>query len=173
MRKEIRTLVPLIMLGLLVIIVLNIIREKVVEGNTQNVEEGKAYVEVILWNNNSMTEFITKDWTDFHKDYIKLPQTIIERKDCKEMLNFLNTIPTMKALIELKNANQPGSVEKDLQALCPCVMLLFHDKSHNVIKRELRGILSNANSNLTKDGLKNAFETLYNTPYKGKTVGTK
>ena len=173
MRKEIRRLVPLIMLGLITIIVLNIIREKVVEGNTQTVEEGKAYVEVILWNDNRMVPFINEDWTNFHKDYIKLPQTIIERRDCKEMLNFLNTIPTMKALIELKNANQPGSVEKDLQSLCPCVMLFFHDKSHNVIKRELRGLLSNANSNLTKDGLKNAFELLYNTPYKGKTVGTK
>lgn len=45
--------------------------------------------------------------------------------------------------------------------------------SYNVIKRELKGLLSNANSNLTKDGLKNTFETLYNTPYKGKTVSTK
>ena len=173
MRKVRTILGPLILLGLIIIIVLNIRREKVVEGNTQTVEEGKAYVEVILWNDNRMAEFIKKDWTDFHKDYIKLPQTIIERRDCKEMLNFLNTIPTMKALIELKNANQPGSVEKDLEALCPCVMLFFHDKSHNVIKRELRGLLNNANSNLTKDGLKNAFETLYNTPYKGKTVSTK
>jgi hypothetical protein len=169
---------PLIMLGLIIIIVLNIInirniREKVVEGNNNEVEEGKVYVEVVLWTDNRMIDFIMKDWTDFVKEYTKLPQTIIIRKDCKEMLDFLNTIPTMKAAIDLRKANDPQGLEKDLKALCPCVMLLFHDKSHNTIKREIRGLLSSANSNLNKNSLISSFELVYNTPYKGKTVSTK
>lgn len=174
MIKVRKILGALIMLGLITIIVLNIRnirREKVVEGNNNEVEEGKAYVEVILWTDNRMTEFITKDWTDFHKEYIKLPQTIIIRKDCKEILAFLNTIPTMKAAIDFRKANDPNGLIKDLKALCPCVMLLFHDKSHNTIKREIRGLL--ANSNLNKNSLISAFELVYNTPYKGKTVSTK
>ena len=171
MRKVRTILGPLIMLGLIIIIVLNIRREKVIEGNTQTVEEGKAYVEVVLWTDNRMIDFIKKDWTDFHKDYIKLPQTIIERKDCKEMLEFLNTIPTMKAVIDLLKVNDKERLDKDLKALCPCVMLLFHDKSHNTIKREIAGLLGN--SSLNKNSLISTFELVYNTPYKGKTVSTK
>jgi hypothetical protein len=171
MKKVKALLVPLIILGLLTIIVLNIKRESNVEGNTTMVEPGKAYVEAILWSDNRETEFIKKDWLDFYKDNINIPQTIIIRKDCKEMLDFLNSIPAMKAVIELNNATNPGSVDKDLKAMCPCVMLLFHDKSNNVIKRQLRTILHG--SNLTKNSLVSAFETLYNTPYEGKTVSTK
>jgi len=173
MKKVKALLVPLIILGLLTIIVLNIKRETIVEGLTlanNNVEPGKAYVEAILWSDNRETEFIKKDWLDFYKDNINIPQTIIIRKDCKEMLDFLNSIPAMKAVIDLNNATNPGSVDKDLKALCPCVMLLFHDKSNNVIKRQLRTILHG--SNLTKNSLVSAFETLYNTPYEGKTVST-
>jgi hypothetical protein len=171
MRKVKALIVPLIILGLLTIIVLNIKRETNVEGNTTMVEPGKAYVEVILWSDNRETEFIKKEWLDFYKDNINIPQTIIIRKDCKDMLDFLNSIPAMKAVIEANNATTPGSIEKDLIALCPCVMLLFHDKSNNVIKRQLRTIIHG--SNLTKNSLVNAFETLYNIPYEGKTVSTK
>ena len=171
MRKVRTILGPLIMLGLIIIIVLNIRREKVVEGNTQTVEEGKAYVEVVLWTDNRMIEFITKDWTEFVKEYTKLPQTIIIRKDCKEMLEFLNTIPTMKAVIDLLKVNDKERLDKDLKALCPCVMLLFHDKSYNTIKREIAGLLGN--SSLNKNSLIRTFELVYNTPYKGKTVSTK
>jgi len=173
MRKVRTILGPLIMLGLIIIIVLNINirREKVVEGVNNEVEEGKVYLEVVLWTDNRMTEFITKDWTDFVKEYTKLPQTIIIRKDCKEMLEFFTTIPTMKAVIDLLKVNDKERLEKDLKALCPCVMLLFHDKSHNTIKREVRGLL--ANSSLNKNRLITTFELVYNTPYKGKTVSTK
>jgi hypothetical protein len=86
------------------------------------------------------------------------------------MLDFLNSIPAMKAVIEASNATTPGSIEKDLIALCPCVMLLFHDKSNNVIKRQVRGIIPN--SALSNNILAIQFETLYNTPYEGKTVST-
>ena len=171
MRKVRTILGPLIMLGLIIIIVLNIRREKVIEGNNNEVEEGKAYVEVVLWTDNRMIDFITKDWTEFVKDYTKLPQTIIIRKDCKEMLEFLNTIPTMKAVIDLLKVNDKERLDKDLKALCPCVMLLFHDKSHNTIKREIAGLLGN--SSLNKNSLISTFELVYNTPYKGKTVSTK
>ena len=171
MRKVRTILGPLIMLGLIIIIVLNIRREKVVEGNNNEVEEGKAYLEVVLWTDNRMTEFITKDWTDFVKEYTKLPQTIIIRKDCKEMLEFFNTIPTMKAVIDLLKVNDKERLDRELKALCPCVMLLFHDKSHNTIKREIRGLL--ANSTLNKNSLISTFELVYNTPYKGRTVSTK
>jgi len=170
MKKVKALLVPLIMLGLLTIIVLNIKRETNVEGNTTMVEPGKAYVEVILWTDGRETEFIKKEWLDFYKDNINIPQTIIIRKDCKEMRDFFNTIPEMKTVIDLNDATNPGSVDKDLKAMCPCVMLLFHDKSNNVIKRQLRTILHG--SNLTKNSLVSAFETLYNTPYEGKTVST-
>ena len=171
MRKVRTILGPLIMLGLIIIIVLNIRREKIVEGNNNEVEEGKAYLEVVLWTDNRMTEFITKDWTDFVKEYTKLPQTIIIRKDCKEMLEFFNTIPTMKAVIDLLKVNDKERLDRELKALCPCVMLLFHDKSHNTIKREIRGLL--ANSTLNKNSLISTFELVYNTPYKGRTVSTK
>ena len=171
MIKVRKILGPLIMLGLIIIIVLNIRREKVVEGNNNEVEEGKAYLEVVLWTDNRMTEFITKDWTDFVKEYTKLPQTIIIRKDCKEMLEFFNTIPTMKAVIDLLKVNDKERLDRELKALCPCVMLLFHDKSHNTIKREIRGLL--ANSTLNKNSLISTFELVYNTPYKGRTVSTK
>ena len=171
MIKVRKMLGPLIMLGLIIIIVLNIRREKVVEGNNNEVEEGKAYLEVVLWTDNRMTEFITKDWTDFVKEYTKLPQTIIIRKDCKEMLEFFNTIPTMKAVIDLLKVNDKERLDRELKALCPCVMLLFHDKSHNTIKREIRGLL--ANSTLNKNSLISTFELVYNTPYKGRTVSTK
>jgi hypothetical protein len=170
MKKVKALLVPLIMLGLLTIIVLNIKRETNVEGNTTMVEPGKAYVEVILWTDGRETEFIKTDWLNFVIKYKSLPQTIIIRKDCKEMLDFLNTIPAMKAVIDLNNATNPGSVDKDLKAMCPCVMLLFHDKSNNVIKRQLRGIIPN--SALINNILAIQFETLYNTPYEGKTVST-
>ena len=162
---------PLIMLGLIIIIVLNIRREKVVEGNNNEVEEGKVYVEVVLWTDNRMIDFIMKDWTDFVKEYTKLPQTIIIRKDCKEMLEFFNTIPTMKAVIDLLKVNDKERLDRELKALCPCVMLLFHDKSHNTIKREITGLL--ANSTLNKNSLISTFELVYNTPYKGRTVSTK
>ena len=171
MIKVRKILGPLIMLGLIIIIVLNIRREKIVEGNNNEVEEGKAYLEVVLWTDNRMTEFITKDWTDFVKEYTKLPQTIIIRKDCKEMLEFFNTIPTMKAVIDLLKVNDKERLDRELKALCPCVMLLFHDKSHNTIKREIRGLL--ANSTLNKNSLISTFELVYNTPYKGRTVSTK
>jgi len=174
MKKVKALLVPLIILGLLTIIFLNIKRETNVEGLTlanNNVEPGKVYVEVILWSDNRETEFIKKEWLDFYKDNINIPQTIIIRKDCKDMLEFLNSIPAMKAVIDANNVTTPGSIEKDLIALCPCVMLLFHDKSNNVIKRQLRTILHG--SNLTKNSLVSAFETLYNIPYEGKTVSTK
>lgn len=171
MIKVRKILGPLIMLGLIIIIVLNIRREKVVEGNNNEVEEGKAYLEVVLWTDNRMIDFITKDWTDFVKEYTKLPQTIIIRKDCKEMLEFFNTIPTMKAVIDLLKVNDKERLDRELKALCPCVMLLFHDKSHNTIKREIRGLL--ANSTLNKNSLISTFELVYNTPYKGRTVSTK
>jgi len=173
MKKVKALIVPLIILGLLTIIVLNIKRESNVEGLTlanNNVEPGKAYVEVILWTDGRETEFIKTDWLNFVIKYKSLPQTIIIRKDCKEMLDFLNTIPAMKAVIEASNATTPGSIEKDLIALCPCVMLLFHDKSNNVIKRQVRGIIPN--SALSNNTLAIQFETLYNTPYKGQTVST-
>ena len=174
MKKVKALIVPLIILGLLTIIVLNIKRESNVEGLTlvnNNVEAGKVYVEVILWTDGRETEFIKTDWLNFVIKYKSLPQTIIIRKDCKDMLDFLNSIPAMKAVIEASNATTPGSIEKDLIALCPCVMLLFHDKSNNVIKRQVRGIIPN--SALSNNTLAIQFETLYNTPYEGKTVGTK
>jgi hypothetical protein len=173
MKKVKALIVPLIILGLLTIIVLNIKRESNVEGLTlvnNNVEAGKVYVEVILWTDGRETEFIKTDWLNFVIKYKSLPQTIIIRKDCKDMLDFLNSIPAMKAVIEASNATTPGSIEKDLIALCPCVMLLFHDKSNNVIKRQVRGIIPN--SALSNNILAIQFETLYNTPYEGKTVST-
>ena len=173
MKKVKALLVPLIILGLLTIIFLNIKHVSNVEGLTlanTNVQPGKVYVEVILWSDGRETEFIKTDWLNFVIKYKSLPQTIIIRKDCKEMLEFLNTIPEMKAVIELNNATTPGSVDKDLIAMCPCVMLLFHDKSNNVIKRQLRGIIPN--SALSNNTLISTFETLYNTPPKndGRTV---
>jgi hypothetical protein len=167
-------IVPLIILGLLTIIILNIKRESNVEGLTlanNNVEPGKVYLEVILWNNNKMTPFITDIWTEFVREYSTMPQTKIARKDCKDMLDFLNTIPTMKIAMAAIQINTPDEFEKNLRKLCPCVMFLYYDESHNSIKREFIGLLSE--SLLTKDMLLFMFRYAYNQPYKdGKTVST-
>jgi len=162
-------IVPLIILGLLTIIVLNIKRDSNVEGNTTMVEQGKVYIEVILWNDGRELEFIKTIWTDFVREYSCMPQTKIVRKDCKEMLDLLNTIPTMKIVIEAIQRHTPNELEKNLRKLCPGVMFLFYDESHNNIKREIIGMISE--SNLTKDMLISKFREAYNKPYKdGKTV---
>jgi hypothetical protein len=171
MKKVKALLVPLIMLGLLTIIVLNIKRETNVEGNTTMVEPGKVYVEVILWNDGRELEFINTVWTDFERDYRNMPQTKITRKDCKDLLDFLITIPAMKALIEASNATTPGRVEKDLKTLCPCVMFLYRDESNNKITRTFTGAL--IRQLFTKDMLEGMFRKIYNNPYRnGKTVST-
>jgi hypothetical protein len=171
MRKVKALLVPLIILGLLTIIVLNIKREPNVEGNTTMVEQGKVYVEVILWNDGRKLEFINAIWTDFVRDYSCMPQTKIARMDCKEMLDLLNTIPTMKIVIKAIQKNTPNELEKNLRKLCPCVMFLFYDESNNNIKREIIGMI--AESNLTKDMLISKFREAYDKPYSnGKTVST-
>jgi hypothetical protein len=174
MRKVKALIVPLIILGLLAIIVLNIKRESNVEGLTlanNNVEPGKVYVEVILWNDGRELEFINTVWTDFERDYRNMPQTKIARKECKDMLDFLNTIPAMKALIETSNKYTPGNIEKDLKTLCPCVMFLFRDESNNKITRTLTGAL--VIQLFTKDMLESMFRKIYNSPYiNGKTVST-
>lgn len=174
MRKVKALIVPLIIVGLLTIIVLNIKRETNVEGLTlanTNVEPGKVYIEVILWNNNKMTPFITDIWTEFEREYTSMPQTKIRRKDCTEMLDFLNTIPAIKAIIDATNIANPGTIEKDLKKWCSSVMFLYYDESHNSIKREFIGLLSE--SLLTKDMLLYMFRHAYNKPYKdGKTVST-
>jgi len=171
MKKVKALLVPLIMLGLLTIIVLNIKRETNVEGNTTMVEPGKVYVEVILWNDGRELEFINTVWTDFERDYRNMPQTKIARKDCKDMLDFLNTIPAMKALIEASNRYTPGNIEKDLKTLCPCVMFLYRDESNNSITRTFTGAL--IRQLFTKDMLEGMFRKIYNSPYRnGKTVST-
>jgi len=167
-------LVPLIILGLLTIIVLNIKRESNVEGLTlvnNNVEAGKVYVEVILWNDGRELEFINTIWTDFERDYRNMPQTKIARKDCRDMLDFLNTIPAMKALIDASNMHTPGNIEKDLKTWCPCVMFLFRDESNNRIMRTFTGAL--VKQLFTKEMLEGMFRKVYNSPYKdGKTVST-
>ena len=174
MKKVKALIVPLIMLGLLTIIVLNIRREKIVEGITianTNVEPGKVYVEVILWNDGRELEFINTVWTDFEKEYGKMPQTKIARRDCKDMLDFLNTIPAMKALIEASNSHTPGRIEKDLKAWCPCVMFLFRDESNNKITRMFAGAL--VLQLFTKAMLEGMFRKIYNMKYiNGKTVST-
>ena len=171
MKKVKALIVPLIMLGLLTIIVLNIRRESNVEGNTTMVEPGKVYVEVILWNDGKELEFINTVWTDFEKDYKNMPQTIIARRDCKDMLDFLNTIPAMKALIEASNTHTPGRIEKDLKAWCPCVMFLFRDESNNKITRMFAGAL--VLQLFKKAMLEGMFRKIYNMKYiNGKTVST-
>jgi hypothetical protein len=174
MKKVKALLVPLIILGLLTIIVLNIKRESNVEGNTlrlanNNVEQGKVYIEVILWNDGRKLEFINTIWTDFVRDYSTMPQTKIARKECKDMLDFLNTIPVMKIAIDAIQKHNPNEFEKNLRKLCPCVLFLFYDESHNNIKREIIGMI--VESNLTKDMLISTFREAYDKPYKdGKTV---
>jgi hypothetical protein len=171
MKKVKALLVPLIMLGLLSIIILNIKRETNVEGNRTMVEPGKVYVEVILWNDGRELEFINTVWTDFERDYGNMPQTKIVRKECKDMLDFFYTIPAMKALIEASNRHTPGRIEKDLKAWCPCVMFLFRDESNNKITRIFAGAL--VKQIFTKAMLEGMFRKIYNTPYiNGKTVST-
>jgi hypothetical protein len=172
MKKVKALIVPLIILGLLAIIVLNIKREINVEGYTlanNNVDAGKVYVEVILWNDGRELEFINTIWTDFERDYGNMPQTEIARKECKDMLDFLNTIPAMKALIEA--SNKLGSIKKDLETLCPCVMFLYRDESNNSITRTFAGAL--IKQLFTKEMLEGMFRKIYNSPYRnGKTVST-
>lgn len=107
-------------------------------------------------------------WRDFERDYGNMPQTKIARKDCKDMIEFFNTVPLLKKVIETSNSN---TLEKDLKAWCPCVMFLFRDESNNKITRMFAGVL--VIQIFTKAMLEGMFRKIYNTPYiNGKTVST-